>query len=394
MLAAMGAMLGRNAFLRFGPDKIYPNLYVILVGASAARKSTGIKMARNILKEAGFGGFSPNRCRKEALWRAMSRLNTTPASSRADEEGNFDLDKELEHVGETRPANMLLMAPELTAFTGHGDDELFMSLTDLYDNLPDFIHEKTTSKSDVIIEPTLSILAATTPTELSNAIPPSAIGGGFFSRTLFVYGKPVCKVANPDKPDTAIIDDIVAIFKALGELRDVEITRTKAALELLATIYEQEHWLNDRRLESYLGRRFTHLLKLTMLSALAELRTEVTEYDVVAANTYLSLAELSMPNALGHFGTATTSQASSMVLDAVKRAKKPHTLSTLHKALGTDISTQKQLHELVLNLKHIGKVSIVKIAGKSCLVATDDGMNYVAESRFVNQELVTKEERV
>src|SRR5712672_3612577 len=65
ILVGIGAILGRNAWVIHGHNKLFPNQYAMLVGESGARKDSAIKPMKRLLREAGYNYIAPNKSTKE-----------------------------------------------------------------------------------------------------------------------------------------------------------------------------------------------------------------------------------------------------------------------------------------------------------------------------------------
>ena len=181
------------------------------MGSPAAKKGTAIGIGKKLLELSGYNFFAPDRARKEALWAWMGKQH--------EEIYDEETEEELESMTlEMSPAQLYLIRDEFTAFTGVGDEELFMALTDMWDNLDSFCNPKLTGHDVFIHRPTVSILSGTTPTNLSRAIPPVMIGGGFFSRVLFINGNKKDKVAWPTEEDKNLRQDLVAHLRRIRGL--------------------------------------------------------------------------------------------------------------------------------------------------------------------------------
>ena len=75
--AAVAAMVGRRVFCRFGGNELYPNLYTILVGDPACKKSTVVRTARRILQRAGYVHFGPEHINRTALLEMLASKKHT-----------------------------------------------------------------------------------------------------------------------------------------------------------------------------------------------------------------------------------------------------------------------------------------------------------------------------
>jgi hypothetical protein len=394
-ISMAGAVLGRRAYIEFGHSRQYANTYVFFTGKPGARKGTGLHMVRKILLLAKYANLAPVRMRKEAMWE---RLEQNGQATGDITEGKEAVDVTFEDLlgdKQYKTAELYILADELTDLITPGDTEFITNLTNLWDNLLVFDNPLRTKKDIYIHEPTISILGATTPSSLQGIIPVAAIGGGFMRRLVLVAGEQTKKITRPDVPAPHAILQFVHLVQELQQLEGEEIIiPDKLWTDYLDPIYKQEHFLTDRRFESYVGVRFTHLLKLCLIFACARLSSTVSQDDIVQANTVLAFAEMRMINALGHSGISRTSSIDGMIIDALKGAHKPPTLQELHKMLGADVGSRKELQDRLKTLKEIERVRSLTLRGRLCYLAQHDVMEALSKSAFIDQTILTEEEKL
>ena len=162
-LAMFGAMLGRRAWFDQDTLRVYPMLNLLLVGSSGIGKSVTINY--------------------HALWliREMPReLQPQIVGAASVEKLHWDL---------RGNPHAILVAGELANFFGRQKylEGLVPYVTELLDYLP-FV-ERRFKSTDVIIvpEPAVSVIGGSTIEWLQEAIPDTAVGGGFLPRFLIVY---------------------------------------------------------------------------------------------------------------------------------------------------------------------------------------------------------------
>lgn len=386
-ISIIGALLERSVYLKFGHNLLYPNQYILLMGSPGARKGTAINIGKKLLTLAGYRYFAPDRAKKETIWYWMGTQH----------ENTYDEDQDSIEDIETMtldlsPAQLYLLRDEFTAFTGVGDEELFTSLTDLWDNLDDFNNPKLTGQNVFINKPTVNILSGTTPTNLSRAIPSSMIGGGFFSRVIFINGNVTDKVAWPSLPDK---DKQINLVNRLREIRSLfgEIKLTDEARKFATEIYHSYPGIRDRRFQYYLQRRYIHLLKLAIILATMELELVITKDILKRANTYLFLAEVQMPQAIGHFGQSSDSAIANLILEAIKDAPDPLSIRDLYGLISADVKDLKTAATIIANLVQGGKVQKVKI-GDSFRFLPKITIETSWANEFIDLSLVTEQERL
>lgn len=60
-ISSLAAFLGRDCWFQFGHFNIYPNMYVKLIGSPGTRKSTAIKIAKQIVVQAGYENIAAEK---------------------------------------------------------------------------------------------------------------------------------------------------------------------------------------------------------------------------------------------------------------------------------------------------------------------------------------------
>lgn len=378
-LSVLGAWLGRAYTLKFGHSTLVPNLYCMLMGSPGTRKSTAIKIATGLIKQAGYTNIAADRSTKEKFLLDLAGEDVTP---------NDILTQNL--FGSAESSEILIAADEFNSFIGNGNIEFLSMLGVLWDYNGLFKNRVKNSKSIEIQDPTVSILAGNTPVGFTLAFPTESIGQGIFSRILLVHGEPTGKKITfpvaPDETDTALI---------LGLLQEMrlrvrgEATITDTARNLLDTIYKGWQGISDVRFESYSNRRFTQLMKLCLILSAARLSTTISEEDVIYANTILVHTEHSMPQALGAFGKAKNSDVSHKVLQVLESARQPVALKDLWKHVHHDLEDMKFLSDILRNLMTADKIQAINgsgfLAKKRVMQEQSDGL--------VDFSLLTPEER-
>lgn len=378
MLTSLGALLGRQFYLPFGTGSIYPQLYTMLIGNPGTRKTTAVLRSKRLLAEQGYNTFAFEKTSKEKFIMDLAGMDDFPAWKPATKKtgaaaaltGIEELLSLTGHKAQAKdPKEIFIVADEFNEFVGSGNVEFLSMLGVLWDwNEPTrcYEHRNKNSVSVQVYQPTISILAGNTHTSFQLAFPPQAVGQGFLSRLLLIYGdKPRAKYAWPQKPSEHLADLLV------GKLRDIkanvkgEATLSPAAHEALGRIYLTWPEMEDQRFQYYSSRRHTHLLRLCLLFAAARCSTEIIEFDVIYANSCLTFAESLMPKALGEFGKSRDSEASTKLMQALYDAKRPLTPEAVMALLAHDLEGPKDLQALLQKLLAANRIQF--IAGKGWL---------------------------
>lgn len=125
--------------------------------------------------------------------------------------------------------------------------ELFEFLGKIYDGSPYTYQLKNTPKL-TMDDPLLSLLGCTTPTNISEAMPSAAIGEGFTSRIIFVYGgKKYKSVRRPKAFDPTLEARIEKRLSHIHYKLAGKFTESDAARELADSLYDRDSKLIDGR---------------------------------------------------------------------------------------------------------------------------------------------------
>jgi hypothetical protein len=383
-LSMVGAYLGRQVVFKLGTFDIHPNLYMMLIGSPGTRKSTAIKTAKSILSQVGYDTFSAEKTSKEKF---LLDLQGDPEDSGVPVD---ILDQNL--FGSAAPkdsSEMYIAADEFNDYIGNGNIEFISMLGSMWDYAGTYRNRIKNGKSVNIPNPTVSILGGTTPTSFATAFPPEIIGQGFFSRLLLIYGESTGKkIAFPKRPSDEVTSNLLDSLRLIKSTVHGEAYCNSEAETMLEYIYNSWCGVDDVRFESYSNRRFTHLLKLCLLCAAVRWSIEITQADVIYANTILSHTEHLMPKALGEFGKAKHSDVAHKIVTILDAASGVMLLPELWKHVHNDLEKFDQLAEIVANLKRAEKIQFANggfLAKKKVVVEVGNGT--------VDFSLLTREER-
>lgn len=402
-IAGLGAYLGRSCNIEFGHSFINPNLYVMLMGVSGTRKSTAIKLQAKFLRAAGYTTLAAEKTSKEKFILDLAGEDLFAHGSGKTfhrQNGNDIVDTILEQRSHSslddedsdhEYAQTLIAADEFDLFIGHNNMEFISLLGVLWDYEGTYKNRIKTGKSIELYNPTISILGGTTPTGFAKCFPPEVIGQGFFSRLLLIHSDPTYKtITFPPSPTKEETNELARQLQHIRNACRNTYTFTSTARNLVERIYCSRIGVSDFRFESYNSRRLTHLFKLILISAAAREATEISEADVIYANTILSHTEHLMPRALGEFGKARHSDISHRILQIVEAgAPKGLTMKEIWPHVSHDLEGMQDLAKLLINLVQAEKIQNVHGAGflpmKKLLVEQS--------SDTVDPSILTQEER-
>lgn len=383
-ISMLGAYLGRQIHYKFGHSDLHTNSYVMLMGEPGSRKSTAVKIAKKVITLAGYDKISADKSSKEKFMLDL-------AGEGEDTNVEDILERNLFGPGESGEyKEMYIACDEFNDFIGNGNTEFVSLLGNMWDYEGTFVNRIKTGKSVTVPNPTISILGGNTQVNFARAFPADTLGQGFFSRLLLVYSDPTgIKIAEPVPPSVQDTAEIAKHLQAIKMNMAGEIKRTEVARKLIKHIYEDVNFdILDGRFNSYNNRRFTHLLKLSLVMAASRMSNIIDEADVIRANTILSHAEYSMPKALGEFGKSRNSDVVNKVMGLLETTPKVLTVKEIYMHVCTDIEKVQDLVELLRGLITADKIF-------------NAGGGYIAKKKLrakdmpgvIDFDLLTKQER-
>lgn len=356
-IGMIGAWMGRQIYCPFGNAHLHTNQYIMLIGNAGTKKSTAIKTAKRLLREAGYSHFSATKISKEKF---LLDLGTGDEGNEKNL-GNI-LDQNL--WGDDNSSDVRetwICADEFNEFFANNILEFVSTLGDLWDwEGPPYENRIKNGQSVIIPNPTINILSGNTPTAFATAFPPEIVGQGFFSRLLVIHAKPTgIKVTWPEKVDEQRTAYMVERLQAIKGYHFGEVNYTPAAKALVDKIYKSWKPLADVRFESYGNRRLTHLLKLSLVHAATRMSKEIDDIDVVRANTVLHHAEQFMGEAFGEFGASKMSTQVHKIMQVLENEPGLNTVQ-LWSHVQSDFDKLDSFVTCLSGIQHAGKIQTFK----------------------------------
>ena len=394
VISMIAAMLGRNYWTQFGRGIILPNQYIQIIGLPASRKSTAIKLAKSVLKAYGYTNFAPEKTSLEKFLIDLHDLTwgeegTDTAEITTLDENIFGTGNPKERAAMMEIANCYIANDEFVDFIGRNNVDFISLLGTFWDYRGVFDRKLKHSKAVYINEPTVNIIAGNTPSGFNAAFPPEIQGQGFFSRLLLIHAEPTGKkIHRPAAEDAEAASNVLRYIQEINKACIGEAIIPESSWELLKVIYEEWIPINDHRFEHYSGRRYTHLLKLSLVMAAMRCSMVIDEQDIIFANTILQFAEYNMPKAMGEFGRSKNSIVAQKVLEIIYSAKTPVKITQLMKHVVQDIDNISALQQVIEGLKYADKIDYV----------TDIGFipkrvsRSMTDSKYLKPSLLLKEE--
>lgn len=367
-ICSIGALLGRSCYIQHGHFRVYPNLYTMLIGDPATRKSTAIKISKKIITGAGYDTFAADKTSKEKF------LLDLEGETLEFEEGSNKTTKYDAVLAEnlwgsknlSDPKEVFIAADEWSEFAKPGDLEFYTTLGNLWDwdSEKPFSQRFKNSKSVSIFQPTVSLLGGTTPELFSKSFPADALGSGFLSRMILIHGmRSQRKYTFPPIPTKENTDGIVSRYSKVRTSLVGSITIEPGAAKVLDDIYLNWRDINDVRFRSYSNRRFTQLLKLCLIITASRGLAVISAGSVIEANTYLVSAEILMPKALGEFGKSKNSDVVQKIMDVLKDTMLPMKAPEIWAHVHKDLEKVQMLHDIMNNLMLAKRVHFAPGAG-------------------------------
>lgn len=298
-LSIIASAVRRNVWLDQGTHILYPNMYVILIGPPGrVRKSTSIRLGRHLLIDIDGIHFGADSVTREELIKALAKISVTSTQ-----------------------AAMTLHSTELSSLIEPSGIKMIQFLTDIFDGDFKWRYSTKHQGKDVINNPVLNILAATTPTWIADGLPADIVGHGFISRVLFVYGadrrflKPF-----PGKLDGELGKNLRADLDHISRIEGT-FKWGEGSKVCYSEIYEEidKTKPKDYRVEGFHNRKDIYTLKVAMLLSIARSDDLIMQTgDIKTAYAALSAIEESMHKTFSAVGKYDHAADTERLLEAIR----------------------------------------------------------------------------
>ena len=312
--AVLSAAIGRNVWLPRIKYTIFPNLYVIMIAASAkCRKSVAVGIGRKLLvaMEKPPMIFA-QKITPEALIDAITE-------SKVDEQ-----------------CYGLIFSDELSVFLSADAMKrgIIPVLTSFYDSHSKWEYHTKGRGKQLIKNSSLGMLAATTRDDFINSMPKSAIGGGFTSRLVLVYEErpshlklfnPV-NIAGEEVEETdrevALRRHLIADLNYIQKKVKGKLSFSKEAKKASLKWYESEQDTDrDIATDGYFGRKHDTMFKMAAILCISEGdELVIQEHHVVRALKILKVTEDKMEKLVSKIGTTESGSLTERVLNHISRS--------------------------------------------------------------------------
>lgn len=298
-LSALSAVVSRKVFFDQAYFKIYPNLYVILVGEPGDGKSTAMSLSKGMVQKLEMP-IAPSSCTLQQISFLMSETQTDSCCH-------------LKFINGTLPV-------QVTQFSFYADEIVVMlsaggnpkALIEFFTTIYAVESHEVATKNkgtDLIVSPYVTMLACMTPEQTSALFKENLISGGFSRRGIFVWGKRHGTPVALPKQDTAREE---ARLRCLAHLQKVKkffcqyrlascgeawfVPWYNAKFKMMGMPYSSVY-------KNWLRTKDTQLIKVAMLLDLAQDMTGVLTEDLfIRALRLLDDVEINLHRVLAGAG--------------------------------------------------------------------------------------------
>lgn len=269
-----------------GGYEIYPTLYTIFVAPPGkARKSTTAKYSEDLL-------------------RNIPTCTRAPTS--------MTVEQMVKKLGQTDDSCLSIFSSEFGMFVAKSKIDMYIALTDLFDNKPDISVETISRATDFAETPCINLLGATTPKWIAANMPEDVIGGGFASRVIFIFEERVRRTqlyyeSIDQEHLSKLKQDLLADLMHIDTYIQGEYSIDPDAKMFMESWYKNLAAQNlgnlNERLSGYYERKPVHVHKLAMLihASYSDSMT-LTEGDFKAAIKVLESIEIKLPRTFNAIG--------------------------------------------------------------------------------------------
>jgi hypothetical protein len=361
----------------FGIYQDHCNLYIVLVGKPADKKSTAMGIARKLIQQCDVK-IAPASVTKQRIWELLDSKN--------DKFGYLD---KFTHGDITYPiASFPMFCNEMVTMLSAGGDPLGMIefLTDIWDR-PFYDTDTKTAGTNVIHGPYITILGCMTPDQTGSLLKQDIITGGFSRR---------CIIITPDKPAEPVpFPELTPrqheawsnCIRIGNELKQVQgpFTYSEDAKAIYSRWYHsnaaKQQELHPPAVLYFLGSLPRYVTQVSMLLALSSNREcrVVDAETVTRAITWLEPLKGNLGAVFAGSGTNPLSNISAKIEAYLERAGRALSRKAIHAALW-DHADEKQFNDafkFLLDSKRI--VELNQLVGGQLTLTYLAGVNYSGE---------------
>lgn len=286
-VSVVSMILGRKAYIQWGNNRMYTNVYIALVGRTGIdRKTSAINEGRGLLpKIAGHVQIISSIASWEGLVTSMWR------------DTNKLIDESL------KPESTIAYIDELDGLIQKGRTEavanLFPNLCILYD-CPSNISINTKSNPVKVNNPYFSILGGIQPEVITEVFNTKDAHSGFIGRFMYVYDQATKAIPIPQQTDQIRMNKLVMELNHRIPVVETKIMLSDSVKALWTDFYNSYRFrFQDMPILCTLNQRMqNHVLKLSTIFAILDGETEIQKTHLEDA---IVLGNWLMENSKGLF---------------------------------------------------------------------------------------------
>lgn len=354
-ISLVSSCLMRKTWTSWETD-IYPNLYIVLIGASASRKGTAMFPGRKLLYEMGIK-TSAESITREALIEVLSEVLLQYKDPR------FPDDPLCTHN------SLTIYSTELSVFLDDRDSRLMKDLTQWFDCEDPWRYITIGRGVSEIQKVYVTLIGATTPELIQINLPQDAIGGGLTSRIIFIFSRPPKRpVAFPVNPFDNIqeMEEIKSqMARILSMEGPFEVSEDWKSLygPWYEKSFDEDLFKYTKQLEAYKGRRSLHLRKISMIVSASRSNEMILQAeDFEKALDLLEEAERYMASTFAGYGRLDYAKFIPQVMALIVSRKELY-FSEIMASFASDLN-RKELEDIIGSLVEQDFCRIQSIAYK------------------------------
>ncbi len=337
------ATLRRNVWIDRDAYRIYPNQYVVLVAKSGTcRKSVAMEIGLDLLNDVKDLSVLHERMTVEGLLDNMQRVLMLP-NGRVVPDGS-----------------VLIHADELSNLFGKAAyiSDLMSFVTAAYSSKTKLDFTTRTKGVVSVRNPCLTILAGTTPEQMSEIFPSMALTSGLIGRILLVVGERGARVSKPKlrkELRDPLIHDLNEISKLYGEIKVTD--EADAAFDKW---YKKFPDIPPAELSAYYERKHDHVWKAAIILSVAESDNMVITLDhFKKAVQVVELVESKMADVLTFIGATAQSTIADLVVSMIRtNHPEPMSHSVLLRKIYRRLQSKGEFKDIVDTLIEANRISM------------------------------------
>jgi len=268
-LYTIASTVGRNIYIDRKLWKIFPNLYVAIIGPTGDGKTTAADIGvLRILRSIPDVEIIIEKATSYYLLELMHQLTTKKGECCCN-----------------------LYAPEMKSFIGDlNKTELVTFLTSMYTcpDAPEYRTKQQLQKGGIykFKNVCINLLACSTPEWLTTGTTTDDISGGFTGRFVYIYEDSITRHSPfpEDLITQATLDlekDLIADLNHIKTLKGQFIITDQAKAEYILWYMDRQKECKDERLKGYFSRKRDLVFKVAMLISLSEDDSLVIDEDIL-----------------------------------------------------------------------------------------------------------------